>query len=338
MLPSNQNEYKSLLASVKEQIQSARFRAVSVVNRELICLYWNIGKLILDNQEKAGWGSKFIDSLAADIRSGFPEITGFSVRNLKYMRKFAEEYPDLEFVQTLSAQITWSHNIALMDKTKDPQERIWYIQKSIENGWSLNVLIHQIATNLYSRQALADKTTNFGRLLPPPQSDLAEETLKDPYVFDFVTLTERIKEVELERALVSKITRLMLELGTGFAFIGNQYHIAVGNSDFYIDLLFYNTKLRCYFVIELKTGEFKPEYAGKLNFYLSAVDELLKSEHDHPSIGMILCKKKDKVVAEYALRDMTKPIGVSEYKLFEELPEDLRRIVPELEDLERLEE
>lgn len=337
MLLSNQSEYSMLLKSIKEQIQASQYRAVSAVNRELISLYWNIGRSILDNQAREGWGSRFIDRLADDIKMDFPTITGFSVRNLKYMRKFAEEYPDFEFVQTVSAQITWSHNIALMDKIKDKQERIWYINKSIENGWSLNVLLHQIETNLYIRQVIAEKTTNFERLLPLPQSELAMETLKDPYVFDFITLKESMKEADLEQELIGKITHFLLELGAGFAFIGNQYHLSVGDEDFYIDLLFYNTKLRCYFVIELKTGKFKPEYAGKLNFYLSAVDAMLKTEHDGPSIGIILCKEKNKLVAEYALRDMTKPIGVSEYKLFSTLPEDLRSIVPEIEDIEQLE-
>lgn len=337
MLPSNQNEYKSLLTDIKIQIQTSQYRAVRSVNRELVCLYWNVGKLILDNQKREGWGSKFIDNLASDIKLEFPEITGFSVRNLKYMRKFAQEYSDFEFVQAVLAQITWYHHMALLDKVKSFDERKWYIEKTIEHGWSRNILVHQIETNLYVRQAVTDKTTNFERLLPSPQSDLATETLKDPYIFDFITLKESIKEADLERELVSKITRFLLELGAGFAFVGNQYQLSVGDDDFYIDLLFYNTKLRCYFVIELKAGKFKPEYAGKLNFYLSAVDDILKSEQDNSSIGIILCREKNKLVAEYALRDMTKPIGVSEYKLFNDLPDDLRRIVPEIENLERLE-
>jgi len=264
-------------------------------------------------------------------------MTGFSVRNLKYMRKFAQEYPDYEFVQTVSAQITWSHNVLLLDKTGDAKEREWYMVKCAENGWSLNVLRHQLESRLYERQALAEKTTNFNSTLPSPQSELAEETLKDPYVFDFITLSENLKEADLERELIAKITRFLLELGAGFAFLGNQYSITVGDEDFYIDLLFYNTKLRCYFVIELKTGKFKPEFAGKLNFYLSAVDDLLKTKGDNPSVGILLCKEKNKMVAEYALRDMTKPIGVSEYKVFSELPDDLRKALPAIERLEELE-
>ena len=336
MLPAN-DEYRHLLREIKETIQSSQFRAVSSVNRELISLYWSVGKSILDNQQKDGWGSKFIENLAADIKLTFPKITGFSVRNLKYMRKFAQEYPDFEFVQASLAQITWYHHIALLDKVKGTPMRVWYVQKIIENGWSRNVLVHQIETHLYERQAIADKTTNFDRILPSPQSELAEETLKDPYVFDFIMLSENLKEADLERELVAKITRFLLELGAGFAFLGNQYHLSIGDEDFYIDLLFYNTKLRCYFVIELKTGKFKPEYAGKLNFYLSAVDDTLKTNGDNPSVGILLCKEKNKMIAEYALRDMTKPIGVSEYKVFSELPDDLRNALPAIERLEDLE-
>jgi len=336
MLPAN-DEYRQLLSSIKAQIQTSQFRAISAVNRELIALYWNIGRLILDNQQRDGWGSRFIDNLAADIKLDFPEMTGFSVRNLQYMRKYAQEYPDFEFVQTVSAQITWSHNVLLLDKIGDAKERKWYMVKCAENGWSLNVLRHQLETRLYERQAIAEKTTNFNNTLPSPQSELAEETLKDPYIFDFIALTENLKEADLERELIAKITRFLLELGAGFAFLGNQYPITVGDEDFYIDLLFYNTKLRCYFVIELKTGKFKPEYAGKLNFYLSAVDDMLKTENDNPSVGILLCKEKNKMVAEYALRDMTKPIGVSEYKVFSELPDDLRKALPAMERLEELE-
>ena len=331
------DEYGHLLKNIKEQIQSAQFRAISTVNRELISLYWNIGKLILDNQQRDGWGSKFIDNLAVDIKSDFPEITGFSVRNLKYMRKFAQEYPDFEFVQASLAQITWYHHIALLDKVKDTSERKWYIQKTTENGWSRNILVHQIETKLYERQAIVEKTTNFNRILPSPQSELAEETLKDPYIFDFITLSENLKEADLEQALIAKITRFLLELGAGFAFLGNQYHLSVGDEDFYIDLLFYNTKLRCYFVIELKTGKFRPEFAGKLNFYLSAIDDILKTDDDNSSVGILLCKEKNRIIAEYALRDMTKPIGISEYKLFSELPHDLRSAIPAIERLEDLE-
>lgn len=275
-----------------------------------------------------------IDRLAKDISSEFPDLKGFSARNLKYMRMMAEEYIDEGFVQQVVAQIPWSHNLIILEKIKIPEERRWYIEKTVENGWSRNVLVIQIETNLYTRQVLADKITNFESLMPAVQSDLANETLKDPYIFDFIAFKEGLDERDIEKQLVQKITKFLLELGTGFAFIGNQYRLEIGDEDYYIDLLFYHTKLRCYVVIELKTGKFKPEYAGKLNFYLSAVDDKLRTEHDNPSIGIILCKEKNKLVAEYALKDMTKPIGVSEYKLLQEIPEELKSSLPTTEELE----
>ena len=295
-------------------------------------LYYHIGKVI--NEHKT-WGSKFIENLAADIRISFPNVKGYSVRNLKYMAKFAETYPDEEFVQTVSAQIPWSHNTVILDKVKDADQRVWYIQKTTENGWSHNVLIHQIESGLYERQALAGKIANFENRLASPQSELALQTMKDPYIFDFIPFSEDMVERDIENALVKDITKLLLELGTGFAFLGNQYHINVGGDDFYIDLLFYNLNLRCYVVIELKTGEFKPEYAGQLNFYLSAVDGILKRPDDNPSIGLLLCKSKNDLVAEYALKDMSKPIGVSEYKITSCLPEDLSKQLPSVEDIQR---
>lgn len=251
------------------------------------------------------------------------------------MRKFAEEYKDFEFVQTLSAQITWSHNIELMDKLKSFDEKKWYIEKTIENGWSVNVLAQQIKSGLFIRQAVADKTTNYEKNLPASQSRLAQGILKDPYNFDFITFREDMLEVELEKELVKQITKLLLELGAGFAFVGNQYHLEVAGEDYYLDLLFYHLKLKCYVVIELKTGKFIPEYAGKLNFYLSAVDNIVKTEQDNPTIGLLLCREKNKLIAEYALKDMSKPIGVSEYKLFEELPIEFTNKLPTIEDLEK---
>ena len=269
------------------------------------------------------------------IRLAFPNSTGYSVRNLKYMSKFAQAYPDREFVQTVSAQIPWSHNIAILDKVKDSNQRIWYIRKTAENGWSHNVLIHQIESGLYQRQAVAEKVSNFESRLPSPQSELAVQTMKDPYVFDFIPFREDMVERDIERALVQDVTKLLLELGTGFAFLGNQYHINVGGDDFYIDLLFYNLNLRCYVVIELKTGEFKPEYAGQLNFYLSAVDGLIKQEQDNPTIGLLLCKSKNNLVAEYSLKDMSKPIGVSEYRITSSLPAELEKQLPSVEDIQK---
>lgn len=328
----NNKEYFETIESIKKEIKSAQYKAAVSVNRELIMLYYNIGKVI--NAHKT-WGSKFIDNLAADIKLSFPNTTGYSARNLKYMAKFAATYPDIEFVQTVSAQITWSHNVALLDKVKDDNIRVWYMQKTIENGWSHSVLIHQIESGLYERQAIAEKISNFENRLASPQSELAVQTMKDPYIFDFIPFKEDMVERDIEQALVKDITKLLLELGTGFAFLGNQYHLNVGGDDFYIDLLFYNLNLRCYIVIELKTGEFKPEYAGQLNFYLSAVDGMLKKDNDNSSIGLLLCKSKNALVAEYALKDMSKPIGVSEYKITNSLPEGLSRQLPSIEDIQK---
>ncbi len=328
----NNNEYIDLIQSIKREIQSAQYKATLSVNKELIMLYYNIGKII--NEHKS-WGNKFIDNLAADLRIAFPEAKGYSVRNLKYMAKFAATYADDEFVQMVSAQIPWSHNVAILDKVKGAEQREWYIRKTAENGWSHSVLIHQIESGLYERQAIAEKISNFESKLPSPQSELAVQTMKDPYIFDFIPFSEDMVERDIEQALVKDVTRLLLELGTGFAFLGNQYHLNVGGDDFYMDLLFYNLNLRSYVVVELKTGEFKPEYAGQLNFYLSAVDGILKKDSDNPSIGLLLCKSKNALVAEYSLKDMSKPIGVSEYKVTGDLPESLSRQLPSVEDIQK---
>lgn len=327
----NSSEYLATVDLVKQEIKSAQYHAAVHVNTTLILLYHSIGHII--NEHKT-WGNKFIENLAADIRREFPGSKGYSVRNLKYMAKFAQTYPDLEFVQTVSAQIPWSHNVAILDKVKDQEERIWYIQKATENGWSHSVLVHQIESGLYQRQVLADKVSNFENRLPSPQSELAVQTMKDPYIFDFIPFKEDMVERDIEQALVRDVTKLLLELGTGFAFLGNQYHLNVGGDDFYIDLLFYNLNLRCYVVIELKTGEFKPEYAGQFNFYLSAVDAILKKEQDAPSIGLLLCKSKNDLVAEYSLKDMSKPIGVSAYQITSNLPKELEKQLPSVEDIQ----
>lgn len=328
----NGSEYLSIIESIKSEIKSAQYRASLSVNSELIMLYYNIGKII--NEHKS-WGNKFIDNLAADIRLEFPNVKGYSVRNLKYMAKFAGTYPDEQFVQTVSAQIPWSHNTLILDKVHSPEQREWYIRKTAENGWSHSVLTHQIESNLYARQVLANKVTNFDKLLASEHSELAAQTMKDPYIFDFIPFREDMVERDIENALVKDVTKLLLELGTGFAFLGNQYRLNVGGDDFYIDLLFYNLNLRSYVVIELKTGDFKPEYAGQLNFYLSAVDGILKKEHDNPSVGLLLCKNKNDLVAEYALKDMSKPIGVSEYKITSSLPEELMNQLPSVEDIRK---
>ncbi len=328
----NTTEYLSIIENIKHEINAAQYRAAVHVNADMLLLYYDIGCVI--NEHKT-WGSKFIDNLAADIRLAFPKSKGYSVRNLKYMAKFAETYAEREFVQQVVAQIPWGHNIVILDKVNNLEERKWYIKKSAQNGWSRNVLVHQIESNLYQRQVLAEKVSNFENRLPSPQSELAVQTMKDPYVFDFIAFNEDMLERDIEQALVRDVTRLLLELGTGFAFLGNQYHLNVGGDDFYIDLLFYNINLRCYVVIELKTGDFKPEYAGKLNFYLSAVDGILKKEQDNPSIGLLLCKSKNNVVVEYSLKDMSKPIGVSEYKITSSLPDNLEKQLPSIEDIQK---
>lgn len=331
MLINNDNYFK-VLESVKAQIQDAQYRAVLGLNREQILLFWNIGKVIIENSK---YGSGFIENLARDIKSEFPNAKGYSVRNLRYMRRFAEMFEENENLQEPLANLTWYHLQTLMDKISDKNIYLWYVNKAFENGWSRNILLHQIETKLYERQALPGKATNFDHALPSPQSELARDTLKNPYVFDFIEIRDDIIEREIENELVANIAKTLIELGTGFAFLGNQYHLSVGSEDYYLDLLFYNTRLRCYVVVELKTGKFKPEYAGKLNFYLSAVDDMLRHEHDNPSIGILLCKERDKLTAEYALRDINKPIGVSEYKLSDFVPQELADTLPSAEDIEK---
>ncbi len=325
-------EYASFLADLKDRVKHARLRAALSVNRELILLYWQIGRDVADRQKNEGWGTKVINRLAMDLKSEFPDMKGFSPRNLTYMQTFAESYVSEEFVQQVAAQIPWFHNCLLLDKITNQHEREWYIRKTIEHGWSRTVLALQIESGLYRRQGKAQ--TNFLRTLPVPQSDLAQQILKDPYNFDFLGLREEASERDLEQTLVLHVRKFLLELGVGFAFVGQQYHLEVGDQDFYIDLLFYHLKLRCYVIIELKAVEFQPEFAGKINFYLSAVDDLLRHPDDKASIGIILCKRKNKIVAEYSLRDTNKPIGVSSYQLTEALPESLKGSLPSIEQLE----
>jgi predicted nuclease of restriction endonuclease-like (RecB) superfamily len=324
--------YDEFLRGLKERIRTAQVRAALAVNRELVLLYWRIGQDILERQRQSGWGSKVIDRLAADLRSAFPEMSGFSPRNLKYMRAFAEAWPDEDFVQQVAAQLPWFHNCTILDKLKNLAERIWYAQQTIENGWSRNILIHQIESNLFHRKGKA--ITNFDRTLPAPQSELAQQIIKDPYNFDFLSLGSEAKERDLERGLIAQLQKFLLELGVGFAFVGSQYPLEVDGEDFFIDLLFYHLKLQCFVVIDLKMDQFRPEYAGKMNFYLSAVDDLLKHSSDQPSLGIILCKTKKKMVVEYALRDTSKPLGVAEYRITAALPERLKGNLPSIEDLE----
>jgi predicted nuclease of restriction endonuclease-like (RecB) superfamily len=307
-------------------------RAALAVNGEVVKLYWQIGRSILERQRQYGWGAKVIDRLSADLRGAFPGMKGFSPRNLKYMRAFAEAYPEEQFVQQVVAQIPWGHNVRILDALAAPEEREWYARQTIEHGWSRNVLLHQIESGLYRRQGQA--LTNFERTLPAPQSELAQQLLKDPYTFDFLTLGEDALERDLERGLLERVRQFLLELGVGFAFVGSQHRLEVGGQDFYLDLLFYHLRLRCYVVIDLKVTEFQPEFAGKMNFYLSAVDEQLRHGDDEPSIGIVLCKTKNRVIVEYALRDTNKPMGVSTYQLTESLPKQLKGSLPSVEELE----
>lgn len=326
--------YKELLNEVKDRVRSAQIKAATAVNVELIKLYWEIGRSIQQKQDKEGWGAKTIGKLAQDLKSAFPDMRGFSSRNLHLMAQFAREYSGVEIMQQAVAQIPWGHNAILLQRLNHLEDRIWYAQKTIENGWSRNVLVHWIDSKLHERQGKA--ISNFSSTLAPLQSDLATQTLKDPYCFDFLALKEPFDERELENGLLNHIQKFLLELGAGFAFVGRQYHLAVGDQDFYLDLLFYHLKLRCFVVIELKAGEFKPEYAGKMNFYLTALDETLKHTDDQPSIGLLLCKTKNKVVAEYALRDINKPLGIAQYeaKLVESLPDDFKSSLPTIEEIE----
>lgn len=325
--------YADWLGSLKNRIASAQQRASRAVNQELVLLYWEIGRDILQRQANEGWGSKVVDRLAQDLRAAFPDMKGFSARNLKYMRAFADAWPDEQFVQQAVAQLPWGHNLILLDKIADPETRQWYAAKAIQNGWSRNVLVMQIESGLLERQGQA--ITNFSERLPPLQSDLARESLKAPYRFDFLGLGEEAHERDIERALIDHVTDFLLELGAGFAYVGRQVLVEVGSEDFFIDLLFYHLKLRSYIVIELKTGKFKPEHLGQLSFYLTAVDRHVKHAADNPSIGLLLCKTRDEIVAEYALADKSQPIGIAEYRLVESLPAELQGSLPSIEQLER---
>lgn len=323
--------YQELLAELKQRIRAAQGRAGLAVNKELIVLYWQIGNRILDLQEKKGWGSKVIEQLSSDLQKEFVGVQGFSIRNMQYMRKFAEQYPEEQIVQQVVAQLPWSHNITLLDKFNDEETRIWYAQKAIENGWSRNILIHQIESKLHSREASA--LTNFSTTLPSPQSELAQKVLKDPYIFDFLSLGPEALEADLERGLIEHMKKFLLELGSGFSFVGSQFKLEVGGQDYYLDLLFYHLRLRCFVVIDLKIGEFIPEYTGKMNFYLAAVDDLLKHVDDQPTIGIIMCKTANNVVTRYALRDADRPIGVAEYQVTEALPDQLKENLPSPDEI-----
>ena len=325
--------YADWLTELKSRIHNAQQRAALAVNRELVLLYWQIGRDILARQAQQGWGAKVIERLAHDLRTAFPDMKGFSRANLMYMRAFAEAWPDAEIVQQAVGQLPWGHNLVLLAKLKDSQQRLAYAQKAVEHGWSRSVLGMHIETRLLEREGQAQ--TNFEARLPAPGSDLAHQTLKDPYVFDFLDVSREANEREIEAALVQHVTRFLLELGAGFAFVGRQVPLEVGGDDFFIDLLFYHLKLRCYVVIELKADKFKPEHLGQLGFYLTAVDAQMKGEHDAPTIGLLLCRSKNKVVAEYALRDSAKPMGIAEYQLTASLPAELQTTLPSIEQIEQ---
>jgi len=325
--------YADWLTDLKSRIHTAQQRATLAVNRELVLLYWQIGRDILARQAEQGWGAKVIERLAQDLRIAFPDMKGFSRANLMYMRAFAEAWPDAEIVQQAVGQLPWGHNLVLLTRLKDAQQRLAYAQSAIAHGWSRNILDIHIETHLLERTGKA--VTNFDASLPKAQSDLARESLKDPYRLDFLGLGREAGEREIESALVKHVTDFLLELGAGFAFVGRQVLLDVGGDEFFIDLLFYHLKLRCYVVIELKGGKFKPEHLGQLSFYLTAVDEQVKHPQDNPTIGLLLCRSKNKVVAEYALRTNAQPLGVAEYKLLESLPAELQTSLPSIEQIER---
>ena len=325
----NGSEYLQVLNQVKREIAQTRARIAAGTNSEIIWLYWRIGKVLV---ERSIYGTRYINTLANDLRVAFPGLKGFSARSLRYMAKFAREV-DSEFCNSC-CKIPWGHITHLLDKTKSSSEREWYVRATIENGWSRTVLVHQIESHLYERQALSGAVNNFSRTLPEPESELAQQALKDPFIFDFITAQQSRSERDIEEQMVENVTKVLLELGTGFAFMGNQYHLAVGGEDFYIDVLFYNVRLHCYLVVELKNEKFKPEFTGKLGFYVSAVDDMLADAFDNPTIGLVLCKEKNDIVAEYALRSIDQPVGVSAYRLGDELPEDYRDVLPSPEDLQ----
>ena len=331
-LTASTQTYTGLLASIKERIQTAQVRAALAVNRELVILYWGIGREILTRQQQEGWGKNIIPRLAKDLKAQFPSMQGLSPRNLGYMKAFAEAWPDEAILQQAAAKLPWFHNCILLDKTKAQKERLWYIDEAIQNGWSRNALTIHIEAGLYHRRGKA--LTNFKRTLPEPQSDLAQQLLKDPYNFDFLTLSKDAHEKELESGLIEHIQKFLLELGVGFSFVGRQYALEIAGEDYRIDLLFYHLKLRCFIVIDLKGGAFKPEYTGKMNFYLAAVDDILKHPADQPSIGLILCKTKKELIVEYALRNTTTPMGIAEFRHLEKLPEELEGSLPTIEEIE----
>lgn len=351
--------YTDLLGQIKQRIRQGQARAVLSANAEMIAMYWDVGMIILEKQRLEGWGAGVIPRLSHDLRNELPEVKGFSERNIGYMIRLAREYgttlilqqpvaklaednkvpqpaaqTDAQTIlQQLAAKIPWGHNILLMEKVKNLSARLWYMQQVAENGYVRDTLLSMIVNRAYERHGKA--INNFDLHLPPAESGLVKQALKDPYLFDFLTLEEPFHERELETELIRHLEKFLLELGQGFAFVGRQYRVEVGEEDYYIDLLFYHLKLRCYVVIELKKGSFKAEYAGKMNFYCNVVDDRLRHADDKPTIGLILCQDRKTVLAEYALRGIDKPIGISEYELTRALPESLKSALPSIEDIER---
>ena len=327
-------DYGAILADIKQRVGAQRLRVVTAANAAMVQLYWDIGRTILDRQLNGGWGAKIIDRLSADLRAAYPDMQGFSPRNLKYMRAFAAAWPDPAFVQAPLAQITWYHNIALLEQLGDADTRLWYARRALLHGWSRNVLVLQIENRVHERHGKAVST--FARTMPPADSDMAEQIFKDPYLFDFLGTADPRREREVEQALVDHIQRFLLELGTGFAFVGRRVHLEVGDQDFYLDLLFYHLKLRCFVVLELKTVPFDPAFVGQLNLYLSATDDLLRHPDDKPTIGLLLCRSRNELVVEYALRDVDKPIGVAQWatRIVEALPAELEGSLPSVAQIE----
>lgn len=329
-------DYKNWLHEVKQSFTQAQIKAAVKVNSTLLEFYWQLGADIVEKQQSSKWGSGFLKQLSQDLMAEFTDIKGFSYRNLALIRQWYIYWSsDPVIVQQAVAQLVllpWGHNQQIINKCKSPKEALFYVKNTLQYGWSRNVLVHQIESGLYQREGKA--ISNFEQTLPAVQSDLAQQTLKDPYIFDFLALTNDHNERELEQALVTHITDFLVELGAGFAYVGKQVHLEVGDQDFYLDLLFYHLKLRCYVVVELKTGDFKPEYAGKLSFYLTAVDKQLKADQDNATIGLLLCKNRNKIIAEYALSDNSKPIGISEYQLNQALPDNFKSNLPSIKEIE----
>jgi predicted nuclease of restriction endonuclease-like (RecB) superfamily len=327
-------DYARVLDDIKQRIRQERLRVVLAANTAMLLLYWDLGRIILERQQRAGWGARIIDRLSQDLRKAYPEMKGLSPRNLKYMRAFAAAWPDRAFVQELLAQIPWYQNLALLEKLDIPEDRVWYARKALDNGWSYSVLAMQIASRVHQRQGKI--LNNFQAALPPADSDMAAQVFKDPYLFDFLGTADPRREREVEQALVDHIQRFLLELGSGFAFVGRQVHLEFSSHEFYLDLLFYHLILRCYVIIDLKAVPFEPAFVGQMNTYLSAVDDLLRHPDDKPSIGLLLCRSKNRIVVEYALRGLHKPIGVAEWetRIVEALPDELKGTLPTVEEIE----